>query len=228
MTKFTEGRHNTEGLMSEAPFHRSRENIVIAAGAGVVEPGTILGQITAGAKAAVGAAGVPAPVAATITAAPEAAPGTKVGVHLFVCIVGGAAAASKWRHTDPAGEVVGIASGNTEYSGGGLSALTITDAGTDPEAGETFTVTVSASGEASLEWAPSPDTEEEGIEGAEVARAIALYGCDATTESQKISAIARDAEWNGHTLTYEASVDDAGKRATKAAQLAAVGIIARF
>ena len=51
-------------------------------------------------------------------------------------------AASKWRHTNPAGEYVGIASGATAYAGGGLSALTIADPGTDPTPGEAFVVTV--------------------------------------------------------------------------------------
>jgi hypothetical protein len=95
-------------------------------------------------RTAAGAAGVPAPAAATITAAPTADQSTKLGVHRFECIVGGATTTSKWRHTDPDGDFVGIATGNTAYAGGGLSGLTITDAGTDPTAGEAFSVTVTA------------------------------------------------------------------------------------
>lgn len=126
-TTFTEGRHATEGLLSEANFHRSRDNIVIASGAGVIVPGTVLGKIAASGK-----------------------------------------------------------------------------------------------------YVPSADAEVIGEEGAETAVAIALYGCDATSADQKIAAITRDAEWNGHTLTFDASVNDATKKATKAAQLAAQGIIARY
>lgn len=63
--------------------------------------------------------------------------------------------------------------------------------------------------------------------GNQTAVAIALYGCDATDADRQITVIARDAEWNGTTLTYDATVNDAGKRATKAAQLKAVGIIVR-
>ena len=37
-------------LMSEANFHRSRDTIVIVAGSGVVNPGTVLGKITASGK----------------------------------------------------------------------------------------------------------------------------------------------------------------------------------
>ena len=50
MTKFTEGRHAGEGLLSEANFHRSRDKAVIKAGSGVVQPGAPLGKITAGGK----------------------------------------------------------------------------------------------------------------------------------------------------------------------------------
>jgi hypothetical protein len=127
MATFTEGRHATEGLISEAEFHRSRDNITIAAGAGLILPGQVLGKVTASGK-----------------------------------------------------------------------------------------------------YVPSANTSITGEEGAEVANAIALYGCDATTADQKISAITRDAEWNGHTLSYDATVNDATKKAAKAAQLAAQGIIARY
>ena len=127
MTTFTEGRHATEGLLSEANFHRSRDNITIAAGAGIILPGQVLGKVTASGK-----------------------------------------------------------------------------------------------------YVPSANASVTGEEGAEVAKAIALYGCDASTEDQKISAITRDAEWNGHTLSYDATVDDATKKAAKTAQLAAQGIIARY
>ncbi len=126
MTKFTEGRHAGEGLLSEANFHRSRDKAVIASGSGVIEPGTILGKITTGGK-----------------------------------------------------------------------------------------------------YTPSPNAEVEGIEGAQTGIAIALYGCDATSADQEIAIISRDAEWRIGALVYEASVDNDTKRATKRAQLAAVGIIAR-
>ncbi|XAI96335.1 head decoration protein D [Microcystis phage Mae-JY30] len=126
MTKFTEGRHAGEGLLSEANFHRSRDKAVIKSGSGVIQPGTILGKITTGGK-----------------------------------------------------------------------------------------------------YAPSPNAEVEGIEGAQTGIAIAIYGCDATSADQEIAIISRDAEWRIGALVYEASVDNDAKRATKRAQLAAVGIIAR-
>lgn len=128
MTGFNEGRHAGEGLMSEAPGvgARSREVVTIKSGAGVIAPGTVLGEITSDGK-----------------------------------------------------------------------------------------------------FIPSPNAEVVGSEGAEVATAISIYGCDATTSDQEIAVIARDAVWNGNTLTYDSSVDDAPKRTTKQAQLAAQGIIIR-
>lgn len=47
MTTLTEGRHPGEAILSEANFHRSRDNITIPAGTGVVPAGTILGEVTA-------------------------------------------------------------------------------------------------------------------------------------------------------------------------------------
>ena len=71
---------------------------------------------------------------------------------------------------------------------------------------------------ASGKYKASPDT---GADGSQVASAIALYGCDATSADQKITAIMRLAEVNGQILTYDASVSDNTKKAAKATQLAA-------
>lgn len=46
MATVYEGRHAGEFLLSEANFHRSRDNIVIESGSGVVEAGTLLGKVT--------------------------------------------------------------------------------------------------------------------------------------------------------------------------------------
>lgn len=73
-------------------------------------------------------------------------------------------------------------------------------------------------------YTPSPAT---GSDGSQTAVAVALYGCDATSADQKVVVIARDAEVNTNLLAYASSVDDATKKAAKATQLAAVGIIVR-
>lgn len=59
MTVLNEGRHPGEFLLTEANGQRSRENITVASGAGVIAPGTVLGKVTASGKylaSAVGAA----------------------------------------------------------------------------------------------------------------------------------------------------------------------------
>ncbi len=45
-----EGRHTGEYIKSEGNWEISRDNVVIASGAGVVIPGQVLGQITASQK----------------------------------------------------------------------------------------------------------------------------------------------------------------------------------
>lgn len=123
MTVFTEGRQPGEFLLTEANGQRSRENITVASGAGIIAPGSILGIVTASGK-----------------------------------------------------------------------------------------------------YVLSPDT---GADGSQTAVAVALYGCDATSADQQIVVVRRDAEINGKMLTHHATVNDATKRAAKATQLAAAGIIVR-
>lgn len=129
MTVFNEGRQPSEFLISEANGQRSRDNITIASGSGIIAPGSVLGMFTSGANA----------------------------------------------------------------------------------------------GKYSL----APNTAADPDVGNQTAVAVALYGCDATSADQTIAVIRRDAEVNGKTLTFHSTVNDAAKRATKATQLAAAGIIVR-
>lgn len=73
-------------------------------------------------------------------------------------------------------------------------------------------------------YLPSPAT---GSDGSQTAVAIIIYPVDATDGDVAVAAITRTAEVNGHLLSYDASVDDDTKKAAKAAQLAAAGIIVR-
>lgn len=50
MAALTEGRYAAEFVLSEASGSRSRDNITIVSGAGVVAAGTVLGKITASGK----------------------------------------------------------------------------------------------------------------------------------------------------------------------------------
>lgn len=127
MTVFTEGRHPGEAILSEANRHRSRDNIIIPAGTGVVPAGSVLGEVTA-------------------------TPG---------------------------------------------------------------------------KFVPSPNAVVPAIAGAETAKAINIHEVNATDTDVSVAAIVRDAELNGACLEYDGTVDTDVKKAAKAEQLAAVGLIVR-
>ncbi len=198
----------------------SRDVGIIAAGAGKLDAGTVLGRITKGALTAVGAAGSPAPAGATITAAPAVTAGlTKVGVHTFTCDIAGAT--GKWRHEDPDGVYIGTVTTGTEYTGQGLT-LTITDAGTDPAVGEVMKVTVSQA-EGSGKRVPLSLTAHDG---SEVAESILYEGCDATLVDVQRTLTRRLAEVTGDELVWPAGITPTQKAAALAA-LADHHIIAR-
>lgn len=171
--------------------------VIIAEGA-VLEAGAVLGAV-GGDKEAVGAAGVPAPAAATITAAPDAGPGTKVGVHIFRCIVGGSGSAAKWEHRDPDGVLVGVATSTVAYAGGGLSGITIADPGTDPAAGDAFTVTVTED-EDTREWKLSAAA---ATDGSQVPDVVLAHPCDASDGAKEAIAY-ETAQLVGSALTLGA------------------------
>lgn len=72
-------------------------------------------------------------------------------------------------------------------------------------------------------YAPSPNAQVAGIEGAETATAVAIGGCDATSDDHQIEVAIGNSEWNFHRLTFRSNADPWAKRA----ELAAVGIDAR-
>lgn len=80
---------------------------------------------------------------------------------------------------------------------------------------------------ASKYYTASPNAQVVGIEGAETARAILAYAVDATSFAVEAVAITRQAEVKGPMLVFDASVNDATKKAAKLSQLAAATIIAR-
>lgn len=57
MPVFTKGAAAAEFILSEASGSRSRDTVVIAAGAGIVAPGSVLGKVTASGKYLVSAIG---------------------------------------------------------------------------------------------------------------------------------------------------------------------------
>lgn len=226
MTVFTEGRHPGEGLMSEdqGTGKRSRGRATIPAGTGIIVPGTVLGQITRDGEITVTKTDVGGGKGALTLATPAYGAGVQVGTYKVI-IIEGDTDAGEFLVEGPDGLVVDT--GTVAVAFDGPVKFTLADAATDFVAGDTALIHV-AQAAGSGDFVPSPNAETEGAEGAEVAVAIALYGCDATSADQEIAVINRDAVWNGHTLTFDGTVDDATKKAAKVAQLSAVGIVVRY
>lgn len=107
------------------------------------------GVVVGGAFAAtsVGAADAGNAGAGAITAAPAVAAGAKQGAYKVVQITGGATGAFEVR--DPDGVFVGNGAVGTEFVGGGLT-FTVTDPGADPAIGDSYTVTVTYTANASF------------------------------------------------------------------------------
>lgn len=214
MAEISEGRYSGEFLYSEANGTRSLDTITIDTG--VLEAGTVLGQITKG--AATGSAVAGNTGNGTITAAPAVSAGAKAGVYRAVCIEP-AANVGKFLVTDPSGINLGVATVAVEFTGGGLT-FTIADGATDFVSGDSFTITVAVG---SLKYVAF---DQDGVDGSEVAAAILFNNIDATDADMEAPAVVRDAEVNGSKLTWPADIEDAEKTAA-IAQLADLGIIVR-
>lgn len=80
---------------------------------------------------------------------------------------------------------------------------------------------------ASKKYSGSPAAQVVGKEGAETATAVLVYEVDATSADVEGVVIKRVAEVKTPMLIFDASVNDAAKKAAKLAQLAASTIIAR-
>lgn len=66
-----------------------------------------------------------------------------------------------------------------------------------------------------------------GSDGGQIAVAVSIYDCDATSADALIVVSARATVLNGKMLTYPATINDAPKRAAVIAQLATVNILVR-
>ena len=80
---------------------------------------------------------------------------------------------------------------------------------------------------ASGKYVASPNAQVAGKEGGETAKAILAYPVDATSADADAVIITRGAEVKAGELAYQATVNDATKKAAKATQLKAVDIIVR-
>ena len=212
-------------LISEAnDAYRSREQVIIASGAGVLIAGTVLGQITAaGTVSAAQAANAGNTGGGALTLAdPAYAAGAKTGVYQITCTTGGADGASKFRVEDPEGVVIGTATGGAAFNK--AIKFTIAHATANFVEGDGFTVTLTqASDDDDGKYVVFSAS---GADGRQTAVAILYEGCDATSADVRRTITARDAQVTALELIWPNGISDADKKAGLAA-LAARGIIAR-
>lgn len=224
MTVYTEGRHPAEFLIAEDDAQRSRDVITIAAGEGVLEPGHVVGEVAKGTggvtvtRTNVSGAGK----GALTLADPAYGDGVKAGVYKVV-IVEPATDGGAFVVEGPDGVIVG--NGTVGVAFDGPVKFTLADGSSDFAAGDTAKVTVAiADGAATGQFRSADPTNTDGSGSA---KAVILYGVDATSAAVKVTAIVREAVVNANCLAFDAAVDTGGKIATKLAELKAVGVIAR-
>lgn len=218
-TVFTEKLHAAAFIIDEEEVNYSRDVLTIKSGAGVLNVGTVLGQITTGtATVAAKAGGNTGNGAFTLDAAEPVQIGAKVGVYAVTCIAA-ATNSGTFRVEDPDGFVLGDVSVGATFSDD--IKFVIADGAVDFVVGDAFNVTVAAG---SKKWVPSPDSASDG---SQIAKAILIYPCDATSADVPVAAIVRSATVNKTLLSYDASVNDAAKTAAKLDQLRAALIIPR-
>lgn len=217
MTKFTEGRHPGEVLLSEAEFHRSRDSLRIGAEQTIL-PGHVLGsraivaEVTASASAGAGNAGN-----ATIAlAAPAVSSKAKNGTYTGIAVT-----ATTVRWEDPSGKEVGTSTHGQAFNK--EIKLTITAGGTANVAGDTFAVVVNVEkGDVEhVAWNPTAS------DGSEVVAGVALYGVTTgVDEKAETAGITRDAQVKGFALILPEGVT-ADQTAQAHTGLKALGIIVR-
>lgn len=213
---YNEPAHPAECLLYEDPQF-SREVLTIPSGTAAFDPGTVLGRtITSGAATATGFSTNTASVGAvgTITVGASA----KLGVHKLI-VVEPTTDAGTFIVFDPDGLVVGKGQVASEFSAGGLT-FTIADAAANYAAGDGYHITVTGT----AKYVPYDDGN---TDGSAIARAVALYGCDASGGEATVTALVRHAVVDLNRLAWHASVDATAKTKAVADLLAHAHILVR-
>ncbi|WP_313226726.1 head decoration protein [Stutzerimonas chloritidismutans] len=210
MTIKTEGVYAGEFLLSEANGTRSREEVVIAAGSGILMAGTLIALITAAnaltPTADAGNTGNGTVGSVTVTSA------AITGDYLLT-ITEGATNGGKFDLVDPTGARVGTGTVGQPFTGGGLT-FTLSDGSTDFAVGDGFTLAVLAN------LGEYTGYDEAGTDdGRRTASGILFASVDATGNDVRAVGVMRDAE----VIERQLSGLDANGRA----DLLAKGIIIR-
>jgi len=224
MDVLTEGLARTAHyIVSEAHGYRSREQIMIAAGAGLLKAGAVLGillanhgAVTVGAPAFTGTGNGVLTKAGT-----PYGPGVQEGTYRIQLIDEGANAGD-FEVVRPDGGVDGFASVGVAYDG--QVKFTIADGATDFASPAAFTLPVTIADPVSVgKYVPfDPD----GTDGSEIACAVLYEGCDATTRDVRRTVTARDTEVQIDALSWPEGITDIQKTAALAS-LDARGIVGR-
>jgi hypothetical protein len=200
-------------LCHEEAAQYSREAVTIANGAGVLTPGTVLGQQTKNTvteEADAGNAGDGD--IGTVTLGTKAEP----GVYTLECIAA-ATDGGTFSVVAPSGYRLPDAEVAVAYAGDHLN-FTIADGAADFEVGDKFTVTVSGDGKYDI-------AQYGDLTGLGEAKAVLAFETDASAADAEGIVIARDAIVSIPALTFHSTVDDDSKRNAFLADLRKVGIL---
>jgi len=218
-TVLTEGRHPGEAIMSEATFHRSRDNVRVGVSQTILANGLL-------AKLAVVADVVATPSAAAgntgnATIAMHATPVTsavKDGRYKGIAVT-----ATTVRWEDPTGKEIGTSTHGSLFAKGGIR-VTITAGGNANVAGDEFYVDVAADAGDFDYVAYDPAATD----GTEIPAAYSIYPVTTPADKKATAAvISREAELNGNCIAWPAGITDAQK-ANAIQALAERQIIVRY
>jgi hypothetical protein len=204
MTVLTEGRHPGEAIMSEANFHRSRNNVTVGASQTIlanslVSKKAVVADVVATPSADAGNTASSGTIAMDATAVTTK---VKDGRYVGIC-----SAATKVDWVDPDGVPLGVSTHGSLFAKGGIR-LTITAGGTPNVVGDTFYVDVAADGVDFQHVAFDPTATD----GAEIPVAYSIYPVTTGSgETKKASVIDNDAELNGNDIAWPSGITSAQK-----------------
>jgi hypothetical protein len=185
MTIKTEGVYTGEFLLSEANGTRSREEVVIAAGSGILKAGTLIALITAAnaltPTATSGNTGNGTIGSVTVTSA-------AVSGSYLLAITEATANGGKFEVHTPTGQLLGEGTVGQAFTGGGIT-FTLSDGSTDFAVGDGFTLAVKANlGEYTA-------YDDDGTDdGRRAASGILFASVDAGENDVRTVGVMRDAE----------------------------------
>ena len=220
MTKFTEGRHPGEAILSEGMRSISREKVTIAESQTILANGLISKvSVASGVSITQSFAGTGNGV--LTLANPAANTKIKDGTYKVV-FVESTTNLGTFEVLDPAGKLVGTGVVGTAFNK--EIKFTIADGSTDFVAGDTFDLPV-VTDATDVQWVKF---DPAGTDGSELPAGMSLY--DATTgsgETVETTALVRMCELNGNCISWPSGITDA-QRTDAIQALQSNSIIVRY